>query len=150
VSRLTLPLGNASLSSVSDQVEFVRADEDLAFLAEPGDLEDDAARRATTFQIVRGLADEDCYSFRSADGRYLRHASYRFRLMPYEDWDLYREDATFCVRRGAVAGSIRLESLNYRGWFVHERGHELWIAPADGSRKFVDESSFRVRSPLVS
>lgn len=106
-----------------------------------------AARRPATFTVIAGLANADCYSFRSPDGRYLRHASWRLRLNPDEGTKLFRADATFCAQTGASADSIALEASNYPGWFVHRRGNELWVEQSDGSGTFRTGSSFHIRPP---
>jgi hypothetical protein len=98
---------------------------------------------------ITGLAKAGCFTFRSANGRYLRHASWRFRLDPDQGTPLFRSDATFCVKDGAVAGSITLEASNYPGWFLHRRGSELWVDQAETSAAFRAESSFRVRPALA-
>jgi hypothetical protein len=109
----------------------------------------DAARRQATFTVIAGLAKPSCSTFRSPDGRYLRHASWRLRLNPDDGTKLFRADATFCVRPGATAGSIALEASNYPGWFLHRRGSELWVDQSDGSGVFRADSSFRIRPALA-
>ncbi|MEV4418296.1 AbfB domain-containing protein [Catellatospora sp. NPDC049609] len=109
-----------------------------------------AARRQATFEAVAGLNDAKCFSFRAADGRYLRHSSWRLRLDAQNSTALFRGDATFCVRAGAVTGTVLLESSNYPGWFVHRRGSEMWVDHSDGSAAFLADSYFRVRPPLAA
>jgi RNA polymerase sigma factor (sigma-70 family) len=109
-----------------------------------------APRLEATFEAVRGLADPDCFSFRLPDGQYLRHSSWRLRVSSYDAGDLFRSDATFCVRSGTEPGSISLESFNYRGHFLHRRGKEIWLDQSDRSHRFGLDSSFRVRAPLAS
>ena len=98
--------------------------------------------------MVVGLADPDCFSFRSPDGRYLRHMSWRVQLSQDEGTALFRGDATFCVREGAIPGSISFEASNYPGWFLRHRNFELWVDHADGTAIFRSDSSFIVRSPV--
>jgi RNA polymerase sigma factor (sigma-70 family) len=128
-----------SLESAAAPGRFVTVDHDVALLAprQAGD--------ASTFTALAGLSDRDCFSFRSADGRYLRHSSWRFRLDPDVGTSLFRGDATFCVRTGALPGSVSLESGNYPGWFLRRLGTELWVDRSDGSPTFRTESSFRFR-----
>jgi RNA polymerase sigma factor (sigma-70 family) len=108
-----------------------------------------AADATATFTAVEGLNDGRCFSFRYADGRYLRHSSWRLRLSPNDGTELFRGDATFCSRAGAVAGSVALESSNYPGWFLRHRDDELWVDQSDGSKAFLADGSFRVRPPLA-
>jgi hypothetical protein len=109
---------------------------------------DKATRDRVSFQAVPGLSDAVCYSFRYADGRYLRHFSWRLRLAPNEGTALFRGDATFCPRAGVVAGSVALESSNYPGWFLRHRYGELWVDRSDASAVFRADSSFLVRPAL--
>ncbi|MET0419072.1 MAG: AbfB domain-containing protein, partial [Actinoplanes sp.] len=103
-----------------------------------------------TFTAIAGLADAGCFSFRTSDGRYLRHASWRLRLDLDQGTPLFRGDATFCVGDGAAAGTVTLEASNYPGWYVHHRGSELWVDQTDGSTGFLTETSFRLRPALAS
>src|SRR5207244_365927 len=66
--------------------------------------------RDATFVAEAGLADPEdpqCFSLLAADGRVVRHSSFRLILAEPEDkqvfWQpqdrqLFREDATFCAR----------------------------------------------------
>jgi hypothetical protein len=74
------------------------------------------ARRQATFTVITGLADTNCVTFRVSDGRYLRHYELRLRLSPEDSTQLFREDATFCPRPGAVAGSVSLQATTIRTW----------------------------------
>jgi hypothetical protein len=107
-----------------------------------------AARRRATFEARPGLADRHCYSFRTSDGRWLRHASWRLRPAREELTVLFRRDATFCVRAGALPGTLALESYNYPGWFLRHADTELWVDQDDDSAKFRSDSSFRLRPAL--
>ncbi|MFF5232819.1 sigma-70 family RNA polymerase sigma factor [Dactylosporangium sp. NPDC000521] len=100
-----------------------------------------------TFEVVPGLSDAACFSFRSANGQYLRHQSWRLRLSHDEGSFVFRGDATFCPTV-TDTGEVFLESANYRGHFVHRQGDELWVDQADGSAAFRADSAFRVRPPL--
>ena len=108
------------------------------------------AGQLAALEVVAGLADPACVSFRSPDGRYLRHASWRVQLSPDEGTALFRGDATFCVREGAVAGSISFEASNYPRWFLRHRNFELWVDHADGTTIFGSDSSFVVRAPVTA
>jgi len=140
-----LALGPASLESANVPGLFVSTRADLGILAPLG-ADGSPERRRTTFEVVPGLADARCFSFRAADGRYLRHASWRLRLSWPEGTALFRGDATFCERPGSVPGSVSLESSNYPGWFLRHSGAELWVDRGDGTPAFRADSSFLVRS----
>lgn len=141
--------GLASLESVSAAGLMVTTADDLGVLAQVGAGSDAEGRKRATFAVVPGLAQPSCVSFRAQDGRYLRHSSWRLRLSPDDGTELFRGDATFCVRAGAVPDSVSLESSNYPGAFLRHRGTELWVDPPDGSPGFSADASFRPRPPLV-
>jgi hypothetical protein len=138
-----------SLESADEPGLFVTTAGGLGVLTPIGSSSTDAARHQATFTVVTGLADANCFSFRFQDGRYLRHAYWRLRLNPNQGTRLFRGDATFCVRTGAAADSVSLESSNYPGWFLHHRGDELWVDHSDGSAAFRAQSSFRTRAGLA-
>ena len=110
----------------------------------------DAARRQATFAVIAGLSNGTCFTFRWENGRYLRHASWRFRLDPDEGTALYRSDATFCIKPGATAdsdpGSRRRTT---------PAGSCIPVAPScgvdqtDNSAAFLAATSFRARPALA-
>jgi RNA polymerase sigma factor (sigma-70 family) len=104
-------------------------------------------RRGSTFDVVPGLSDAACYSFRTGDGRFLRHASWRLRADRNEGTTLFKRDATFCVHPGADAGSVSFASANYPRYFVRRVGSEFWVDESDGSAAFAATSSFLIRPP---
>jgi RNA polymerase sigma factor (sigma-70 family) len=138
-----------SLESADDPGLFVTTEDDLGVLRPIGAGGALDVRRQATFTAIVGLAKPACFSFRTENGKYLRHSSWRFRLDPDQGTPLFRSDATFCVKDGAVAGTIALEASNYPGWFLHRRGTELWVDQANSSAAFRAESSFRVRTGLA-
>jgi hypothetical protein len=141
--------GPASLESVNQPGLVVAAADDRGVLERIDSDSDEAARRRATFEVVPGLADPKCVTLRAEDGRYLRHLYWEVRLSADQDTDLFRGDATFCVRSGPVAGSLSLESSNYPGWFLRHRGTELWVDQSDGSEAFHADTAFRARRPLL-
>ncbi|BAL89753.1 hypothetical protein AMIS_45330 [Actinoplanes missouriensis 431] len=54
--------------------------------------------RLAGFEVVTGLHDARCFSFRAADGGCLRHASWRLRLDPPDGTELFRADGSLPVR----------------------------------------------------
>jgi RNA polymerase sigma factor (sigma-70 family) len=140
-----LPTGTVSLESVNQVGLLLTTVDDLGVLARVTP-EGAAARQRATFEAVPGVADPNCVSFRADDGRYLRHSSWRLRLSQDEGTTLFRGDATFCVREGAVPGSVSLESANYPGWFLRHRNFELWVDRSEESATFRADASFRLRS----
>ena len=101
-------------------------------------------RSAVSYSVVRGLAKSSCYSFRTADGRYLRHYNWRLVLHESDGTQIFRGDATFCARAGASPGSWRFESANYPGHFLHHRDTELWVGEDDGTDSFSGRSTFQL------
>jgi hypothetical protein len=137
-----------SLRAADHPDRFVRQSGGLASLvsvtlASPG-----GVRQAATFTVAAGLADKNCFSFVGVDGGYLRHRDWRIRHERSDGSPLFRADATFCVRPGKVAGAVYLESYNYRGYYVHLRGEELWIDRwRDRDDRFDRECAFAVSAP---
>jgi RNA polymerase sigma factor (sigma-70 family) len=144
-----LKVGSVSLESANVGGRYITVSGDRTVLAEVGAGSDPATRRRATLEAVPGLADPACFSFRVADGRYLRHASWRLMLGRPDGTNLFRGDATFCPRAGSTATSISLESANFRGRFVRHVGPALWIDPDDGRAAFRADSAFLVRAPLA-
>ena len=145
----TLSLGPMSLESADEAGRFMSISGDLGTLASVDASRDVATRQRATFEVVRGLADRDCYSFRTRDGGYLRHMYWRLRRSVDQRTTLFRGDATFCVRVGSAADSVSLESANYPGWYLRHIGNELWVDWSDGTAAFRAASSSRIRPPLA-
>ncbi|WIN00526.1 sigma-70 family RNA polymerase sigma factor [Actinoplanes oblitus] len=141
--------GPVSLEPANTTGRYVTVAGDYGMLTRVGPDDTRAARRQATFQAVAGLADPDCFSFRAADGRYLRHASWRLRVNPDDGTKLFHGDATFCPGAGDTPGSVTLESSNYPGWFLRHRGDELWVDQFDGTADFRVDGSFLIRPALA-
>jgi RNA polymerase sigma factor (sigma-70 family) len=146
----TLKTGPVSLESVVQAGRFITVDGVFSALSAVGAASDATDRARATFDAGAGLTDADCWSFRTVDGGYLRHASWRLRSASEPANPLFPGDATFCARPGADPGTVLLESANYPGWYVHPHGTELWVDQADGGPAFRAESTFRLRAPLAS
>ncbi|MEU3793246.1 AbfB domain-containing protein [Streptomyces fructofermentans] len=101
-------------------------------------------RGETTFTLVPGLADSDCYSFSLGGGRYLRHSQFRLRADRDNGSALFEQDATFCPRPSAFSGAVVLESVNYRGRFLRHRDFQLHLDPFENSRLYRSDSAFRL------
>ncbi|GIJ61107.1 AbfB domain-containing protein [Virgisporangium aurantiacum] len=149
VQAPAVPAGRMSLESANAPGRFVAYSGDSGTLTPVGAGSSRAARIGATFDAVPGLAGVGCVSFRSDDGRYLRHSSWRARIQPDEGTALFRGDATFCPRPGAVSGSTAWESQNYPGWFLRHVGDAVWVDRSDGSAAFDADSAFFVRAPLA-
>ncbi|MFF9850203.1 sigma-70 family RNA polymerase sigma factor [Streptomyces litmocidini] len=145
----TVPLGARSLESVDQPGLFVTYDGDFAALGAVSASSGGRARQRVTFTVVKGLADSRCVTFRAEDGRYLRHQYLRLRLSTHDGSELFREDATFCPRPGAVAGSVTLHAHNYPGSVIRHRDGGIWLDGSDGTRTFAGQASFVVRGSLA-
>jgi hypothetical protein len=144
-----LRTGPASLEAANATGRYVTAAGGLGVLTQVSAGNTVTARGQASFQVVAGLSDVRCFSFRAADGRYLRHADWRLRLGAADGTALFRGDATFCPGPGQDAASVTLESANYPGWFLRHRGDELWVDQFDGTAASRADGSFRVRPALA-
>jgi hypothetical protein len=133
-----LRAGPVSLEAADAGGQYVTAAGTLAPVGTASD------RKLATFMAMPGLAGAGCFSFRAADGRFLRHASSRVRLGEDEETASFRGDATFCVRDGLLPGSASLESFNQPGFFLGHVDDQLRVDRFDRSCG----CSFRFRPPL--
>ncbi|WP_236242479.1 AbfB domain-containing protein [Streptomyces sp. CC228A] len=140
-------MGARSLESADRPGLFVTYDGDFAALGPLSSSSGEPARRRVTFTVVSGLADTRCVTFRAADGRYLRHHYLRLRLSTDDGSELFREDATFCPRPGAAAGSVTLHAHNYPGSVIRHRDGGIWLDGFDGTRAMAGQASFLIRGP---
>ncbi|MFD8008805.1 sigma-70 family RNA polymerase sigma factor [Streptomyces sp. NPDC058955] len=141
----TVPLGARSLESVDLPGLFVTYDGDFATLGRVSASSGAQVRQRGTFTVVEGLADPRCVTFRAADGRYLRHHYLRLRLSTDDGSALFREDATFCPRPGAAAGSVTLHAHNYPESVLRHRDGAIRLDGSDGTPAFAGQASFVVR-----
>ncbi|MDX2940377.1 MULTISPECIES: AbfB domain-containing protein [Streptomyces] len=100
-------------------------------------------REDSSFKVVSGLANSSCYSFRMADGRYVRHQNFVLRASGNDGSRLFQQDATFCPRSG-YSGSVMLESVNYPGYFVRHRSFQLRLERAEHSGYFYADATFNL------
>jgi RNA polymerase sigma factor (sigma-70 family) len=144
-----VPLGARSLESVDERGLYVSYAGDFATLGRVSASSGAQSRQRVAFTVVRGLADTRCVTLRAADGRYLRHRDLRLRLSGNDGSELFREDATFCPRPGAVAGSVTLHAHNYPGSVLRHRDGGIRLDGSDGTRAFAGQASFIVRGALA-
>jgi 1-phosphatidylinositol phosphodiesterase len=100
----------------------------------------------SAYQLVPGLADPSCVSFRSRryPDRYLRHANY----LLWTDADTggpFVEDATFCVRPALNGnGSYRsFESFNFPGYYIRHASGRLRIDAYEDSDGFRGDATWQ-------
>ncbi|OKJ22532.1 RNA polymerase subunit sigma [Streptomyces sp. CB00316] len=141
----TVPLGAQSLESVDQPALYLTYAGDFVTLGRVSASSSARTRQQVTFTVIGGLADTRCVTFRAADGRYLRHRDLRLQLSGNDGSELFREDATFCPRPGAVAGSVTLHAHNYPGSVIRHRDGGVWLDGSDGTRTFAGQASFFMR-----
>lgn len=100
--------------------------------------------RPTPLKPLKGLAEPSCYSFATADGRYLRHRDFVLRAEPHDGSPLFAQDATFCPRTASHPGAIMLESVNYPGRYLRHKNFRLRLDPLQSSELYRADSAFRL------
>jgi hypothetical protein len=107
-------------------------------------------RKDATFRLVPGLAGK-CTSFESINfpNHFLRHQDFRLKLAEQTNEQLFKEDATFCVKEGLYNEQARsFESVNFPNYFIRHSHFELWLAKFDGSTLFKKDATFFLDLPL--
>lgn len=114
------------------------------FLAYVTPLASELDRRDATFRITQGLVGH-CISFEAVGfpNHFLRHQGFRVKLAPFEDTQLFREDATFCSGPGLADGLARSYlSVNYPTYYLRVDNGELWLRPFEESDAFRRDATF--------
>jgi hypothetical protein len=109
---------------------------------------DNPSLNDAAFKMVKGLAGS-CNSFESQNFPqfYIRHQNLRLKLNKFVDEDLFRKDATFCVRQGLANPEYSsFESFNYPGSFMRHQDFEFYIQPNDGSDLFKKDATFIIQN----
>ncbi|MER7178246.1 AbfB domain-containing protein [Streptomyces hyaluromycini] len=107
------------------------------------------SRADSTFTVVKGLANSSCYSFRTSDGKYLRHRNFLLRADGNDGSSLFKQDATFCARTSSYSGAVMLESVNYPGRFLRHQNFQLKLVSYQNSDLYRADSAFRFVDPLA-
>jgi Alpha-L-arabinofuranosidase B (ABFB) domain len=126
---------------------YIRHRDSLAYVEKIIDI---PASKDADFVEVPGLAGR-CQSFESRNfpGFYLRHQNFRLKLSKITDEKLFKEDATFCVRRGLAEGNaLSFESFNFPKYYIRHRDFELWVGQEDGSDLFKKDATFIQTQPV--
>ncbi|MEU1557212.1 glycoside hydrolase family 43 protein [Streptomyces scabiei] len=146
---VTLPVNTTrSLQSVNYTGRYAVARSDnLGYVDPVTSSSTTAVKQSATFTVVPGLADANCYSFRTSTGRYLRHWDYRIRSDADDGTTVFDKDATYCARPGTASGSVRLESYNYPGRYIRHYNYELRLDTHEATDTFRADSSFTAVSP---
>ena len=117
------------------------------YLGEITGIRSDLDRKDASFRRVAGLAGQ-CSSFESVNypGYYLRHQNYRIKLNRNDGSDLFRKDATFCLKRGlADSRYTSFESYNYPGFYIRHKNFLLYIEKGQGDL-FNKDTTFKFQS----
>ena len=107
------------------------------------------SRADSTFTVVQGLANSSCYSFRTSDGKYLRHRNFLLRADGDDGASLFSQDATFCARTSSYQGAVMLESVNYPGRYLRHQNFQLKLVSYQNSDLYRADSAFRLVDPLA-
>ncbi len=127
--------------------QYVRYIEDKGFIGVI-DMASMADREQASFEIIAGLYDANCSSFRALNkpATLFRHSGSRLFMNPASDVPLFFADATFCEEPGmADAAGVTFRSVNYPQRVIHLRNqNELWIddIPNPMTPEFASESTF--------
>ena len=104
-----------------------------------------AVDMASAFEILPGIWDDSCISFRAVEElALLRHAGARQYLHPFTDVPLYKADATYCPEPGfADPEGVSFRSINYQQRLIRVRANgEVWNDYIDATPEFASESTF--------
>ncbi|MER5434540.1 AbfB domain-containing protein [Streptomyces sp. NPDC002588] len=101
------------------------------------------SRADSTYTVVKGLTDSSCFSFKTADGNYLRHRNFVLRAERNDGSGLFKQDATFCARPSSYSGAVMLESVNYPGRYLRHKDFQIRLDPYQNSGLYRADSAFR-------
>ncbi|MEU4877212.1 AbfB domain-containing protein [Streptomyces sp. NPDC021608] len=87
------------------------------------------SRADSTFEVVRGLSNGSCLSFRTDDGAYLRHRNFVLRAERNDGSALFSQDATFCVSRSSYGDTVMFQSVNYPDRMLRHQNFGLRLDP---------------------
>ncbi|MFD4504775.1 AbfB domain-containing protein [Streptomyces sp. NPDC058457] len=135
-----------SVRSVNYPDRYWHVSDGFVKLDAPGGSE---SREDSTFTVVKGLANSSCYSFRTSDGKYLRHRNFLLRADGNDGSSLFKQDATFCARTSSYSGAVMLESVNYPGRYLRHQNFQLKLVSYQNSDLYRADSAFRLVDPLA-
>jgi hypothetical protein len=137
----------ASFTSHTFPGQYIRYVEDKGFIASI-DMASAMDREQASFEMIAGLYDAKCSSFRALNkpATLFRHSGSRLYMNPASDVPLFLADATFCEEPGmADAAGVTFRSVNYPQRVIHLRNqNELWIddIPNPMTPEFASEATF--------
>ncbi|MDX3241032.1 AbfB domain-containing protein [Streptomyces sp. ME18-1-4] len=86
-------------------------------------------REDSTFTVVKGLYNSSCYTFKTHDGKYLRHRDFILRAERNDGSALFKQDATFCPGYSGYSGGVLLQSVNYPNYALRHENFQLRLDP---------------------
>ncbi|MDW4907193.1 AbfB domain-containing protein [Streptomyces sp. ADMS] len=107
------------------------------------------SREDSTFSVVKGLSNSSCYSFKTHDGKYLRHRNFILRADRNDGSSLFKQDATFCGGYSGYTGAAVLQSVNYPNHALRHKNFQLRLDPYGYNTTNREDFSFRVVAPLA-
>ncbi|MFE7277324.1 glycoside hydrolase family 43 protein [Streptomyces sp. NPDC057623] len=145
---MSLPLDTTrSFQSVNIPDRYLRHRDFLGYTDPVAATSTALTKQDATFTVVRGLADPNCYSLRTASGLYVRHSAFRIRVDANDGTATFAKDATFNAHPGTAAGSVALESYNFPGYYLRHRNGELWVDRSTATDLFRADRSFQPVAP---
>jgi Alpha-L-arabinofuranosidase B (ABFB) domain len=136
----------ASFKSWNFQTRYIRHRNSLGFLEE---IRDRLGKKDASFRIVPGLAG-NCSSLESMNypGHYLRHQNFRIKLSRYSEDELFKKDATFCMKRGLANSSwTSFASFNLPDHYIRHANFQLWIGRFENTPVFRKDATFLITGP---
>ncbi|MEH0422350.1 AbfB domain-containing protein [Streptomyces sp. B21-083] len=107
------------------------------------------SRQDSTFSVVKGLYNNSCYSFKTHDGKYLRHRDFVLRAERNDGSSLFKQDATFCGGYSGYTGAAVLTSVNYPNYALRHKNFQLRLDPYGYNTTNRQDFYFRVVAPLA-
>lgn len=107
------------------------------------------SRQDSTFSMVKGLSNSSCYSFKTHDGKFLRHRDFILRADRNDGSSLFKQDATFCSGYSGIEGATLLHSVNYPNYALRHKNSQLRLDPWGYTTTNRQDFSFRVVAPLA-
>ncbi|NEC88135.1 AbfB domain-containing protein [Streptomyces sp. SID12501] len=107
------------------------------------------SREDSTFTLVPGLSNGSCYSFKTHDGKYLRHRNFVLRADRNDGSSLFKQDATFCAGYSGGSGAALLQSVNYPNYALRQKDFQMRLDPYGYNTTNRQDFSFRVVAPLA-
>ncbi|WP_405815533.1 AbfB domain-containing protein [Streptomyces sp. NBC_01390] len=107
------------------------------------------SRQDSTFSVVKGLSNNSCYSFKTHDGKYLRHRDFVLHADRNDGSSLFKQDATFCGGYSGYTGAAVLQSVNYPNYALRHKNFQLRLDPYGYNTTNRQDFYFRVVAPLA-